>query len=210
MRSVISHVVVLLGIATLSACAISSGRDNQARVLEPVTRIAVMPVTLSAASAELPNSYVKDNGLQKGAELATRIIADTLSGHPKVVLLTKNQVTSATPEVAGGFSGAIATLGETFHAEAVLVTEIHTFKQREGNEYASEAPASAAFSMVLYHTGKKSVLWSADFQETQESLLENIFTIEKVQKRGLKWITVEELLSQGIKDRLAECPYLAL
>ena len=52
------------------------------------------------------------------------------------------------------------------------------------------------------------MLWTADFRETQESLLDNILTYNKAQSRGFKWVTVEQLVEQGVKDRLATCPYL--
>ncbi|BCL61137.1 hypothetical protein DGMP_18300 [Desulfomarina profundi] len=62
--------------------------------------------------------------------------------------------------------------------------------------------------MVLRHVKTGAVLWSADFKETQESLLSNILSFNKAQSRGFKWISVEELLEQGIRERLAQCPYL--
>jgi PBP1b-binding outer membrane lipoprotein LpoB len=200
--------LLLMGILFFSACSLPQGKDNKvAAPLEPVARIAVLPVATSAVADE-SMGYQQANDLAKGAELATRIINDTLAGNPKVVLLTESQLTTLTPEISGGLSGAITTIGQKLNCDAVLVTQIQRFKQRVGSEFASEEPASAAFSMVLYGTKKKVVLWSADFRETQESLLSNIFSFEKVQKRGLKWISVEALLEQGLKERLAQCPYL--
>ena len=62
--------------------------------------------------------------------------------------------------------------------------------------------------MNLYDTRTKAVIWVADFNETQESLMDNLLSFGKAQSRGFKWITVEELVSQGIRERLADLPYL--
>jgi hypothetical protein len=62
--------------------------------------------------------------------------------------------------------------------------------------------------MALIHSHTGAVLWTGDFRETQESFLSNIFSFTKMQSRGFKWITVEQLVEQGIKERLATCPYL--
>jgi len=64
------------------------------------------------------------------------------------------------------------------------------------------------FSMVLRDTTDGKLLWYADVREKQQSFLENIFSFGKAKKRGFKWISVEQLLEQGIKEKLAECPYL--
>ncbi len=43
---------------------------------------------------------------------------------------------------------------------------------------------------------------------TRGNVLSNILTFNKAQSRGFKWITVENLLTHGLHDRLAGCPYL--
>ncbi len=62
--------------------------------------------------------------------------------------------------------------------------------------------------MRLVEVKTKAVLWSADFDETQESLMSNILAFNKAQSRGFKWVSVENLVRQGIKERIADCPYL--
>jgi len=46
------------------------------------------------------------------------------------------------------------------------------------------------------------------FKETQQSLMSNLMTFGKAENRGFKWITVEELVRQGIHEKIEECPYL--
>ncbi len=145
---------------------------------------------------------------EKGAAHATSFMADKLSGNSKVRMINSAQMSHAVNEVSGGFSGTIAALGEKVNCEGVLITTIRRYVQRDGTELAVDTPASADFEMVLRHAPTGAMLWSADFQETQEPLLSNIFSFNKMQKRGFHWVTAEELLEQGLQQRLDECPYL--
>lgn len=192
----------------LSSCSTmnSGGKEIQAPV-QPLSCIAVIPAVTSVDKDDTI-SYEEARLLEKGAAHATSYMADQLSGNPKVRLINSAQMSHAVKEVSGGISGTIAALGEKMNCEGVLITTIRRYVQRDGTELAVDAPASADFKMVLRHAPTGTMLWSADFQETQESLLSNIFSYNKMQKRGFHWITAEELLEQGLKERLDECPYL--
>lgn len=193
----------------LSSCSnfMDDGTRKVQVPLEPVRCIVVLPAGTTVGKNDTV-TFNSARELERGAKLATEIMARELSGNPKVRVLTANQVSNLVSEVSGGLSGTVTALGKKLNCDAVLTTTIARFKQREGGEYASESPASVRFNMVLRHVKSGAVLWSADFKETQESLLSNILSFNKAQSRGFKWITVEELLEQGIKERLAQCPYL--
>lgn len=148
------------------------------------------------------------NSLGKGAVFATEILARELGTNPKVRVVTANHAAALTPEVSGGIFGMVSAIGKKVGCDGVLVTTVRRFKQREGTEFASDDPASADVHMALIHASSGAVLWAADFRETQESLLDNVLTFDKAQTRGFKWISVEEMLDQGITERLAACPYL--
>ncbi len=175
--------------------------------LQPLSCIAVLPATTSVDKDETI-VYQEARALEKGAAYATSVMAVELAGNPKVRVLNSAQVSTIIPEVSGGISGTIAVLGEKVNCDGVLLTTVRRFKQREGTELAVDSPASVNFRMSLRQASSGTVLWSADFRETQESFLANIFSYDKAQKRGFKWISVEQLMEQGIKERLAECPYL--
>ncbi len=194
----------------LSACSSYSDKGSGAEVrvpIEPLTCIVVLPASTSVDKDDtITFSDARD--LEKGADLATMTMSRELADNPKVRILTSDQVSILVPEISGGISGTIAGLGKRLNCDGVLTATVSRFKQRDGGEYASDSPASATFSMVLRHVSTGSILWSADFKETQESFLSNIFSFDKAQTRGFKWISVEDLLEQGIKERLADCPYL--
>lgn len=193
----------------LASCSANLGPDGGQvqQPLEPLSCIAVLPVGTSVDRDDAIR-HEEARALDKGADFATDVMTNELSGNRKVRILTADQVASLVPDVSGGLSGTVSAIGKKVNCDAVLLTTVRRFKQRVGTEYASDDPASAELHMALMHTRTGAVLWTGDFRETQESFLDNILTIDKVQKRGLKWVTVEQLVEQGIKERLATCPYL--
>jgi hypothetical protein len=146
--------------------------------------------------------------LRKGARLADSVLVQQLEGNAKVKFVSAADLGELDNGIEGGVAATLDRVSDKMSCEAVLITTIHRFKQRVGGEYGIDEPASAAFEMRLFNTRSKNVIWAADFNETQESLLENIFSFGKAESRGFKWITVEDLATRGIKERLAECPYL--
>lgn len=175
--------------------------------MEPLSCIIVLPASTSVDKDDTIN-FEEAQSLEKGAAFSTTVITQELDGNPKVRIVNNNQVSTLIPEISGGLSGTVSALGKKLNCDAVLITTVRRFKQRIGSDYASDSPASADLNMVLRHSGSGAVLWSADFRETQESFLKNIFSYDKMKSRGFKWITVEQLVEQGIKERLANCPYL--
>jgi hypothetical protein len=194
----------------LTSCMFQSGIDNSdempAQIL-PLSCIAVLPANTSA-DLDATVSYAQAQALEKGAAYATDMMDRELRGNPKVRIINSFQVDSLVSDVSGGISGTVAALGQKLKCDGVLLTTVSRYQQREGTEYSVDAPAAVDFSMVLRHSEKGNILWSADFREEQESLLSNLFSFSKAQKRGFKWVTAEQLMEQGIKERLGDCPYL--
>lgn len=206
----ISGVAVGCGISLmlLTACASTGGSSDQGRVpLRPLSCIAVLPAE-AAFDKDVQWSAEQRRSLAEGAAFATEVTSRQLDGNPKVRLVTPSQAAKISSELSHGVFGTVSAVGRQVGCDGVLTTTVRRFKQREGTEYAIEDPASAEFTMTLVHAGSGAVLWTGDYQETQESFLDNILAIEKVQSRGLKWVSVEQLMEQGLSERLAACPYL--
>lgn len=199
--------VVAVLVFLLSSCALPPGAKQVALPLEPLNCIAVLPA-ITSVNQDDSVEYRQAKSLDSGAAFVSQILQAELAGHPKVLLVSESQLDNLVPEVAGGLSGMVSSIGEKLNCEAVLITTVHRFQQREGSEYAIDTPASAEVDLVLWHTAKKKVLWSGDFEETQESLFSNLFSYNKMFSRGFKWLTVEQLVEEGVKERLGQCPYL--
>ncbi|MBU1564450.1 MAG: hypothetical protein KJ630_02335 [Proteobacteria bacterium] len=199
--------VFILSIVFLASCSAHIGDSSQSQApLKTLSCIAVLPAATAFDKDEA--QHEQSRSLEKGAIFATSIMARQLSGNIKARVVSADQEATLAPEVTGGSFGMVSAVGKKIGCDGVLVTTVRRFKQREGTEYASDDPASADLKMTLFHAASGAVLWTADFQETQESFFDNILSYDKMQNRGFKWVSVEHLVEQGITERLATCPYL--
>lgn len=206
-RSIIFYSCAVILLSSCSSQTGSVGTRQVQAPIEPLSCIAVLPARTSVDQDETI-VFAEARSLEQGASYATDIIKRELKENPNVRFLSSNQVTDLVPEISGGISGTVAALGQKVNCDGVLATTVRRYTQREGTELSVDSPASVDFFMILRDSANGNVLWSADFRETQESFLSNIFSFSKAKSRGFKWITVEELMEQGIKERLDECPYL--
>jgi hypothetical protein len=202
-------VVLLCGALFFTAC---SGKkvdpaEEKAAMLQPLTGIAVMPVVIAqeALGKRLQGAATLDGV----AGFVNGLISVELGTNDKVHVVTEEQLDALlVADAAGDRLSQMKALGAKLNSDAVLEVTVTRFHERDGSELAVNRPASAAFAMVLTHVESGKVLWDASFDETQEALSANLFALGKAKSRGFKWITAEELVRQGLKERLAECPYL--
>lgn len=190
----------------LSSCSVKPEvADN--KDVEPLQCLLVLPaITTVDSSAKIDYSEAEE--LQNGARFINSLLAEQLGGNPNVRVLDEFQLDAYFPEVKGGRLGVIKTLGTELDCGAVMMTTVKRFKQRDGGDYAVDSPASTAFDLRLFDAATGRVFWSASFSETQQTVLSNLFSLQKAENRGFKWITVEDLTRQGVQERLEECPYL--
>ncbi|SDP73738.1 hypothetical protein [Desulforhopalus singaporensis] len=202
-----SFVVVIVA-AFMSSCSSKVVEDHKvAAPMQPLNCIAVVPAVTSVDKDETVR-YEEAKALEKGAAFATAVLTAKLGSNERVRVLNSAQVSALLTGVTGGRVGTVSALGDKVNCDGILLTTVSKFRQRQGTGLAVDTPASASFQMVLKHAENGNVLWATNFEETQESLLSNIFSFRKAQKRGFKWITVEELMEQGIDEKLQNCPYL--
>lgn len=208
MKALTSLVISCCLVITLGSCSSKAPQvAEKPQVTTEVSCIAVLPVR---PTAEIGSRLTEQQEaeLRTGAVFATGVIGQELGGNPKVTMISPAELNRLESGVTGGLGATVAEIGRQLGCDAVLMTTLRRFKQRQGGEMSVEEPASASFEMSLFDAGNQNVLWVADFKETQESLFANILSWGTAKSRGFRWITVEDLLTQGIGERLAECPYL--
>ena len=189
--------------AFLGGCSWGAGVEPLAAGLVPVRCIAVLPVVIA------PDVQVDKREqalLAQGAELIDQALAENLAGRQQVRRISAVQladISAGTNHLAG-----LRQLATAVGCDAVLETEIRRYQQRDGGAYSINSPASVAFDLRLIQAATGKAIWFASVDETQDSVLNNLFSWNKAQSRGFKWVTVEELVRQGVRDALVDCPYL--
>ncbi|MDX9895972.1 MAG: hypothetical protein RBS34_11025 [Desulfofustis sp.] len=202
--------VMLLAALFLGACASPStlpSDEQRQEALGKVPCLVVLPVRPQLGD-EAAADYNRAAELERGAAYMDTVLTAQLAGRSHVRVLSERQITSLIPE-QGVLSGdLIDRVAGELKCNAVLVTSLERFSQRIGGDYGVDQPASVVFTMKLHDVRQGAVLWSAMFAETQQSLLSNLMSLKTATRRGLKWITAEEMAEQGIIDKIRECPYL--
>jgi len=96
--------------------------------------------------------------------------------------------------------------GRALDADAVLAGHIFRFRERIGTRYSVDLPASVAFGIHLIRVADGRLLWDGHFDETQQSLFENLFQLGTFLRRKARWITANEMAVSGLKDILKTFP----
>ena len=102
--------------------------------------------------------------------------------------------------------GIARRFGSELGVDFVIVGNVWRFRERVGTAYAIQQPASVAFNLYLVEMAGGKAIWQTSFVETQRSLSEDLLRLPRFFRRGAKWLTVEELARDGIKERLYDFP----
>ena len=188
--------LALLGALTLiAACAPAK---QQTEITEPAPScVAVLPVEAANQS------------LTAGAATLDDVLRETLGANGKVRFLSADQ---AAPLLQASEDtlhlDAAREAAGSVGCNAVLETNISRFVEREGGRYGVQQPAAVTLGYRLYSVETGTVLCHGRFDERQQSLMENLFSLGKAGHRGLAWLTAGELAQEGLQAQLQECPYL--
>lgn len=204
MNKIIRVLPVLL-LVLVASC--SSKNDSNGTAGErQLDTIAVVPAFASVRE-KTDISFEEARTIDDGANYISSVLRSELGGNPKIRFSTDYGSGKEFRGVSGGMLATVQKIGKRLNADAVLISSVKRYQQRVGGEYSVDSPASAEFSMMLIATSNERILWSGTFKETQQSLMSNLFSFGQASSRGFKWITVEEMVAQGVKEKLEECPY---
>jgi TolB-like protein len=100
----------------------------------------------------------------------------------------------------------LTAMGRKLDADAVLVGFVYRFRERVGNGFSAESPASVAFDLHLIRVIDGRTVWSGNFDETQQTLGQNLFQLGTFLTRGGRWITAEDMATDGLDKILSKFP----
>ncbi len=90
-------------------------------------------------------------------------------------------------------------LGQSLGVDHVMVGLVWRYQERVGSAMAASDPASVAFSLFIVDVASQKLVWKGTYDKTQTSLSENLLDTPMFLKKGMKWLTAEELSSYGIE-----------
>lgn len=187
----------------LAGCANSPGKIDNSMV-QTIDNILIVS-TISETSDTLTEEQIEE--LYVGGAFIDTVLHADLQDDPRIEFTGNMVDLPSLPEVNGGTYNTALKLGRETGVDAILIPTISRFKQRKGTTMAVDTPAAASFRLRLISIKTGHVLWVGSFDETQQSLMGDLFSIGKVFDRGMKWITVGDMVQTALKNKINECPY---
>ncbi|MGD2271568.1 MAG: hypothetical protein PVI06_14290 [Desulfobacterales bacterium] len=214
-------VLIIWNLLGVSACLSKSKPPDLTPELSGKETILVLPFrnltkeTDAGGIVRCPGcgtAFLSGEVLKTAGRLLTTHLLSFLRNNTSLILVTAHQPTITPSEPLSQSPNAVTerealmTAGRTAKTDMVLAGYIFRFKQRIGTQYSVQSPASVAFGLHLINTDLGVSLWEGHYDETQQSLSENLFGLPKFIKRKWKWITAEEMAISGLQKMLETFP----
>lgn len=204
----LSPLLVFLVALSLTSCTHKaqplSTEEEQAPVA--VELLAILPTEISKPDNVDDKKTVRQ--LETGALVLHSLLQEKYGDKKGFLLLTDNQKEALIADFSGNIQMTACHIGRQVNADAIMLTSVSRYRERDGNDYSVNDPASVSFKYQLIHIPSGETLCLGVFDETQETLLSNLFSFSKASNRGFKWIKAEELIREGLTKKLKDCQYL--
>ncbi len=195
----------------LAGCSLGSGNLESQRVTDlesrHIRRIAVLAPSGNPGPLQkpLPGTSEPKNPERDATETLARLTYSAMVALPNWQIVSDSEVR----EVSQGLKetddrARLRQLGQMVYADAVIVGRVRRYRERVGDEWGAQSPASVSFVLELIDVRRGDVVWSASFDETQKSLSENIFAIRDITQRGVRWLTADQLAQEGVKKAIQQ------
>jgi hypothetical protein len=204
-----SLAAICCSLVLLSACSKKSTAPAAASS-EPtfaVTCIAVLPVTTFVQFDKTLPAAEKEQ-LDDGVLTFDRVLQKYFISRKDVRLVSDGQISGMDNNLPAQPLARARVIADKLSCNAVLETTLRRYRDRVGGQYSAADPASVAFSYRLLGMPGGQVLCRGTFDETQQSVMENLLSLSAARERGFSWITSEQLMKEGVRDRFSECGYL--
>ena len=172
--------------------------------LVPISSIGVLP---AQTVNRQPSDSTTMEELETGADTLNALLKDYFQNYKDVSLISQSKLEGLSSANSGKPLYLAREAGQQLHYDAVLITSVERYRERDGSDYAIITPASVTFSLRLLAVESGQVIWSSDFDQEQQAFLENILKSRSTGS-GFRWLTVEELTSAGLTKKLDSSPYL--
>ena len=168
---------------------------------------------IAVLSADLiPTSEYNENGttqksLEEGRDVLDKSILQYFSGKNGIEFISLEKQETLLKEYNQDRLAQARNIGRQLKADAVLVSQIQRYSDRDGKNYSVKSPASLAFKYHLILTQSGQTLCMGSFDASQKPWLENLLSFKKTMSRGGKWIKGEDLALEAVSEKFNTCRY---
>jgi TolB-like protein len=206
MWKLLASILVLAGACSFGPGNIQS-RHSTDLGQRNIKRIAILPPPEAMPAerkgalgiAQAPDS----KSAEREDELLARLVYSTMAPMPNWQIVSESEVRDVGYAVSTVPAAArLKKIGEMVYADAVITGRVQRYRERVGEEWGTKSPASVAFVLDLVDVRRGDIIWSARFDETQKPLSENILALGDITKRGVKWLSAEQLTAEGVRKAI--------
>lgn len=195
--------IIAIALTLLSGCNFGSGNLQSKRSLDlesrRIRRIAVLPPETSSAAEQAQSQQ------NNPPEMLAKQLYSAMASLPNWQIVAESEVKQVEQMKPSTTDAArLRQIGEMVFADAVMVGRVQRFRERVGDNWGVKSPASVAFVLDLIDVRRGDVIWSARFDETQKPLSENIFGLGDISQRGVRWLSAEQLMMDGVKKAVGQ------
>ncbi len=202
--------VLCLSLLMIAGC----GSKRPAAVPRPEGKLAVAGFTNPVYNWQILAGYLDQEGhpVPDGTlDALDSILVDALQRHQVFDYISPAAVEQCEDVVVFEESGLPKVsawkywlgVGKCIQADLLLVPQVTNWRERVGSTAGVEEPASVALDFYLIDVKQERMIRTR-FEETQEALIDNLFTMKKFADRGGQWVTATRLASDGIEEKLME------
>ncbi len=150
-------------------------------------------------------SYEDAKNLALGVKVMNKLLREELKGNKAVRFALDDKILVGEKPVPGNSLEYFRRVGKEMSCNVVLQTTVNRYKDRDGSKFSAESPASVSFDYRLVEIEKGTVLCRGKFDETQQSVMENLYAFKKARARGFTWVSAEDLMREGLQARFSDC-----
>ena len=197
--------------ATFFLVSCSAKKQQQQPAEEAKAPVIIASLIVLPAEIERSDKgydYATTRQLETGVGTINTILQEMLADKKNILLLTENQKESLLSDFTGNPLATARYIGQQMGVDAVMLTLVSRYTERDGGDYSVNQPASVSFKYQLIHVPTGKELCMGVFDETQQTLLSNLFSFSKASSRGFKWVKAEQLTREGLNEKLNDCQYL--
>jgi len=184
----------------------SSVKQNVQPPVSPLTCIGVLPA-VPGIDSDGKTTPEKQKNLQQGAKVMNMLLSQELGGQDKITFVSDDHISGLQMSGGENLIDIARLVGKSINCNAILETKVWRYTERIGTKWSVEKPAAVAFDFRLIGTDSGNVLWSAKFDEEQIPVMENLYNWSKAKTRGFTWITADELMLEGVREKMSNSPY---
>ncbi len=188
-----------------------SSKKKQAVVMKnpdiTLSCIGVLPVSIRVDQAGT-DQQVNGRELEDGVLVLDKLLQKQFMARDDVRFISPAQLNGLAKDDMEDSLSTARKAADFLSCNGILQVTLHRYRERVGGKYTASVPASVAFSYRLIDVNSKTVLCSGRFDETQQSVMANLYTFNSARKRGFTWITANELAREGMEEKFHQCPYI--